>query len=394
MAWIRARKRADGTTVFAVGFRVDGRAQWSPTIAEPETAAWLKSQVERLGHEAALAVFELRSADQAQAAVPTLSEWLEEHLTLVGAHVEPGTVAGYRREAARTWLPRLGELPLPAVTEKAVSEWLAWQRRQETERSRRARTRAVADGLPEPGVKTVSPKTIANAHGLLSSVLSSAAKRGHIASNPAHGMRLPTGSADEKEILTREEWNRLRGALDVFWVPLTTFLLVTGARFGEATALQVRDLDIAGPHPSVRIRRAWKKGEAGVVLGPPKSRRSTRAILVGHDVAALLATTAEGKGPEDLVFTSREGRRVQAQHYIGRVWRPAVVRAGIAKHVTPHSLRHTSASWLLMEGVPPQVVQHRLGHESLATTSRVYAHLLTDAQAPAAALLDAAVGKL
>ncbi|WP_419404242.1 tyrosine-type recombinase/integrase, partial [Micrococcus sp. F3Y] len=54
--------------------------------------------------------------------------------------------------------------------------------------------------------------------------------------------------------------------------------------------------------------------------------------------------------------------------------------AGIAKHLTPHSLRHTFASWALMDGVPAQVVQHRLGHESLQTTSRVYAHLLLDAQ--------------
>lgn len=33
-----------------------------------------------------------------------------------------------------------------------------------------------------------------------------------------------------------------------------------------------------------------------------------------------------------------------------------------------------------MEGVAPQIVQHRLGHESLETTSRRYAHLLLDAQ--------------
>ena len=33
-----------------------------------------------------------------------------------------------------------------------------------------------------------------------------------------------------------------------------------------------------------------------------------------------------------------------------------------------------------MDGVLAQVVQHRLGHESLQTTSRVYAHLLLDAQ--------------
>ncbi|MCV7584143.1 tyrosine-type recombinase/integrase [Micrococcus luteus] len=52
----------------------------------------------------------------------------------------------------------------------------------------------------------------------------------------------------------------------------------------------------------------------------------------------------------------------------------------MTKDLSPHSARHTFASWALMEGVAPQIVQHRLGHESLETTSRRYAHLLLDAQ--------------
>ena len=58
----------------------------------------------------------------------------------------------------------------------------------------------------------------------------------------------------------------------------------------------------------------------------------------------------------------------------------ALAAAGITKDLSPHSARHTFASWALMEGVAPQIVQHRLGHESLETTSRRYAHLLLDAQ--------------
>ena len=41
------------------------------------------------------------------------------------------------------------------------------------------------------------------------------------------------------------------------------------------------------------------------------------------------------------------------------------------------------ASWQLMAGGPAQVVQMRMGHESLATTSTVYAHLLVEEQAGA-----------
>ena len=208
-------------------------------------------------------------------------------------------------------------------------------------------------------------------------------------------MPLPSDRTDaEKEILTRDEWERLRAEIPAHYLPLTAFLITTGCRIGEATAIQVRDLDLNDATPTVRVRRAWKKAVAGVYLGSVKTRRGNRTIRIGHELAALLRPiAARTRDPEAFVFTSVQGARISAQRYNTRVWSPAVQRAGIVKHVTPHGLRHTSASWLLMAGIAPQVVQHRLGHESLQTTSRVYAHLLTDAQADAADLMDIAAGK-
>jgi integrase len=94
------------------------------------------------------------------------------------------------------------------------------------------------------------------------------------------------------------------------------------------------------------------------------------------------------------VFVGRRGGRIQPQHYRNRQWADALTKAGIARPLTPHSLRHTSASTLLARGVSPIVVQHRLGHESLATTSKVYAHLLTDEQLGAAQIMQRALGEI
>lgn len=375
MASIVKRFRTDGSVVYRIGYRQDGRLRWTPTIGTAEGAAEMKGLVERLGPDAALAILSQRSGRDVTRSAPLLRDWLDRHLELLEADATPGTIAEYRRMAARTWLPRLGSLPLDVITRDTVREWVAWQRRQ-----------------PTRSGATYSPKSIRNAHGLLSSVLAGAVEADLIGKNPARGVGLPSDAAErEMEVLTEDEWTAFIAALDEHYRPLARFLLATGCRIGEATAVQVRDLD--SRRATVRIRRAWKKGETGVYLGSTKSRRGVRTVALAPGLAGELAALTAGKPADTLVFTTPRGSRVQAQHFRTRQWARALERAGITKRITPHGLRHTAASWLLAAGVSPIVVQHRLGHENLATTSRVYAHLLTDAQLGAVDVMERAMGR-
>lgn len=68
---------------------------------------------------------------------------------------------------------------------------------------------------------------------------------------------------------------------------------------------------------------------------------------------------------------------------------PALGELGDQLRARPriHDLRHTHASWLIPAGVPLTVIQGRLGHESIKTTSDRYGHLADDADAAAAAVL-------
>lgn len=379
MAQIQRRTSKDGRDSWRVGWYEDGRLRWSPTIATGEGAAEMQRMVETIGPAAALVVLNARSGRDVGTGVPLLRDYFDRHLDLLGGSATPGTVADYRRMAERTWLPSLGGLPLDTITRETVAAWVTWQRRQIAKRT----------GKP------YSAKSIRNAHGLLSSVLAHAVEDRavpQVTENVAYRTKLPHDEVGhELEVLTADEWARLEDAMQEHYRPLLRFLVATGCRFGEATALQVGDVDLG--RRTVRIRRAWKKGEAGVYLGAPKSERSRRTIVIGPAVVADLRAACEGKPYDALVFTGQQGKRITAQHFNTRQWARAKAAAGITKPITPHGLRHTSASFLLARGESPLVVQRRLGHESLATTSKVYAHLLTDEQIGAAAALDELVGR-
>lgn len=377
MASIQRRTSSKGIDTWRVGYRDDGRLCWTPAIGTAEGAVEMKTLIERLGPAVALGILHTRSGRDTASSVPLLRDWFERHLELLGADATPGTVKDYRGMAARTWLPSLGPLPLDAITRETVIEWVAWQRKQPTAR----------------GKGTYSAKSIKNAHGLLSGTLASAVEHEKgIVKNVARGVGLPTDDADkEMEVFTDEEWQAFVEHMDPHYLPLTRFLLAVGCRIGEGTAVKVKDVDLK--RGTVRVQRAWKKGDAGVYLGSTKTKRGKRTVVLSGPIMDDLRELVAGKQPDDFVFVGKEGGRVQAQHFRNRQWARALKASGVNKALTPHSLRHTGASWMLANNVSPIVVQHRLGHESLATTSKVYAHLLTDEQLGAAKVMESALGR-
>lgn len=381
MATIQTRKSKAGVESYRVGYYDEhGKFKYSPTFATRESAERLATIIEARGAEVAMRL--LNKQDTTAKAGPTLAEWFEDHLKAKTGRIEEGTIAGYRSEAARTWLPRLGALPLDMVTRKDIRDWVAWQQTQETSRSAKRRaTLKKAGATSLPPVELVAPKTVRNAHATLSSVLEAATLEEPplIMRNPAKGIEVPKDHhRDEEPIFTHEEWEIFYECVDDHYKLFVDFLLQTGVRISEATAFPVKNLNVS--MSSVSVLRSWKKGAKGQTLGTPKSRRSRRTIMIAEGPMQRYAEHAMNKHPEALLFTALRGGRINAHQFTERQWARALAKSGIQKHLTPKSLRHTFASWQLMAGVPPQVVQERLGHESLSTTSLIYGHLLLQAQ--------------
>jgi site-specific recombinase XerD len=74
------------------------------------------------------------------------------------------------------------------------------------------------------------------------------------------------------------------------------------------------------------------------------------------------------------LFCSLKGAALDTS-YLRRLIPRLATEARIEKRVHPHALRHTRAAELAADGVPVNVIQRVLGHNSLATTDRYLAHV-------------------
>jgi integrase len=87
-----------------------------------------------------------------------------------------------------------------------------------------------------------------------------------------------------------------------------------------------------------------------------------------------------------LVFTTATGTPIEPNDFSKKFVRMCE-RAGV-RRVRLHDLRHTCASMLLAQGVPPRVVMEVLGHSALEVTMTIYGHVMLDAQRAALAGMD------
>ncbi|ANO03693.1 tyrosine-type recombinase/integrase [Mycobacteroides abscessus] len=345
MASIRRRELKDGTQYWSVLYRRNGK-QTSTSFGDPDVAVRFKSMVDKVGVEAALRT--VASQGDASAEM-NVDQWITHHIDhLTG--VEPGTIASYRRYLKNDISPVLGELLVSDLSRDDVARWV----------------QALNDDF--------AAKTVANKHAFLAGALASAVRAGVIAANPADGTRLPRGERREMVFLSREEFGAVLREVPEQWQPMVEFLVASGARWSEVTALKPIDVDRAAG--TVQIVRAWKKGDdEAYVLGPPKTKKSRRTINIPGDILDQLDYAGEwlftkpGRGGH-----SADGP-VRGQSFRTNVWNPAVRRAEIGDQPRIHDLRHTCASWLIQAGIPLPVVQQHLGHESIQTTVDVYGHL-------------------
>ncbi|MEU6342146.1 site-specific integrase [Streptomyces sp. NPDC046977] len=251
------------------------------------------------------------------------------------------------------------------------------------------------DGLPDPEKpekwerRPADPKSIRNRHGLLYCVVQAAveAEPQLRTKNCCKSTRLPRvddHTDEEMTFLEHDEYARIRLEIkDPAARDLADWLVGTGMRWGEATALMVKDISLTGATPTANVQRAWKRAKKGSTksfyLGPPKTRRARRLVALSPDQADMVRRLVAGQPPEAFVFRAARGGEWRHGNYYNRKWVPAVkaaIEKGLPKRPRIHDLRHTHVSWLIAARIPLPAIQIRVGHESISTTVDRYGHLV------------------
>jgi integrase len=181
--------------------------------------------------------------------------------------------------------------------------------------------------------------------------------------NPAQGAMLPRQSEGRTRYLSPTEFKAaLEAAPDWTRGPMA-LAAFTGMRRGEILGLCWKDVDLDGQR---------------VYL--PDTKNGTLRVLTLNQLATQVFKSLPVGEPGTLVFLDVDAAKLST--YTKRVF----ASVGIMD-ASFHSLRHTAASWLVMEGVDLYTVGKILGHKTPRMTQR-YAHLSPGYLATAVNKLD------
>ncbi|KAA9154754.1 site-specific integrase [Microbacterium lushaniae] len=158
---------------------------------------------------------------------------------------------------------------------------------------------------------------------------------------------------------------------------------LTGLRWGELSALRVRDVHEL---PYAALRPSRSKSDGAPLRNVTKGGQP-RTVPMSDDVAAIVFPLIEGRGPNDLVFPSTVGS-FRAENN----WKRDTHWDDVKRGRRVYDLRHTFATLALSNNVDIKTVQHWLGHSTAKLTLDTYGHYMkSDADTAGIARLNNAL---
>ena len=260
----------------------------------------------------------------------TVGEAIDRYIESKNSVLAISTIAGYEK-IKRNQFKDIENVQLSSMTRESIQRWV------------------------NTLSKTLSPKTVKNAHGLLTAVL------GAYLPDLNVNTTLPQKQRTEIVVPTEDDIRRIVTAAQGTQYELYILLAIwMGLRMSEIRGL--RWDHIKGN--VMRIRRA--KVDQGEKV--TKTFTSQRDLPIPDRIMKLL---------DEAPHTS-EYVVPQSRHYIYENFQKLCKRAGVSQHYRFHDLRHINASVMLKEHIPNKYAQERMGHATEHMLKTVYQHTMKE----------------
>ncbi len=319
----------------------------------------------------------------------TISEWLKIWLNEYCIDIKSSTKVQYEAYIKNHIEPALGKVKLSALQPHQVQSFV-----------NHLKGKKAASGDKK---KTLSPKTIKNIHGCLSSALKQAQQIRYIKENPATGCKLPKrddeSSIDTIKPFDEQEIKQFIAAIKGHrYEAIYIFALNSGMRLSEILGLQWNRINFKTGEIVIDRQLAISRHAGDPRRITPTKTRNKRTIIAPPSVLELLkyqkqmqswykvSAKSAWDNKDNLVFTDEIGNSI-SHSKIEHQFKSIAEKAGLSKHVF-HDLRHTFAVDMLRAGTDIETVSKWLGHYDPGFTLRVYADMTPDMRRAAAARLQ------
>jgi len=188
--------------------------------------------------------------------------------------------------------------------------------------------------------------------------------------NPVELLAMPRSSRHLPDVLSDSEVDAIIATFDLSLPDQARNRVIVEVLYG--CGLRVSEL------VNMRLSNIFADDECLLITGKGDKQRwvpinSYALKLLLQYIEFIRSHQKIKHGEENYVFINRLGTHL-SRNYVFMFLKAAVEKAGIAKTISPHSLRHSFATELVTNGADLRAVQEMLGHEKIATTE-IYTHL-------------------
>lgn len=314
--------------------------------------------------------------------VETLSTYGARWLTM-----RPGLKDSTRHQYAidfrRHVEPYLGPLLLDQIEPDRVRSWHAAL-------SADLRTKLAPDASwPSRAGRRDGSATVARSYRLLRAILQTAVDDALLLRNPCRLAGAGEPRSAERPTLTVAELASLAAVVPDRYRALVLMAGFSGLRAGELAALRLRDLELGGGHPEVRVTRRLYRVAGHLTLDAPKSEAGGRTVALPAFIAAELRRHLDehrqDAAPDDLVFLTAGGGEILDTY-------SQILRRGLDKIGRPdcrgHDLRHSAMTAAAEHGATLATLMQMAGHSTPAAAQR-YQHATAEHSRRVAVAMDA-----